>query len=128
MGGGSASLVPFGHRTLVDAITDRVGPGTSTDAAVTFEAGVRIDRLTPVALRRQLVQPNGEPGLHIEYINGRDWTGAHTTPYNAHATSTNGRIERRTHTQHTRTNQPRVVPPRPLLVPQKAVFEMNVCR
>ena len=75
MGGGSASLVPFGHRTLVEALTDRIGPGTSTDAAVTFEAGVRIDRLTPVAPRRQLVQPNGEPGLHIEYINGRDWTG-----------------------------------------------------
>ena len=75
MGGGSASLVPFGHRTLLDAITDRIGPGTSTNAAIAFEAGVRIDRLTPLAPRRQLVQPNGEPGLHIEYINGRDWAG-----------------------------------------------------
>ncbi len=69
MGGGSASLVPLGHRTLLDAITDRI------PAEITFEPGVRIDRLTPVVLAGQLVQPNGERGLHIEYINGRDWTG-----------------------------------------------------
>ncbi len=70
MGGGSASLVPLGHRTLLEAITDRL-----PDATVAFEPGVRIDRLTPVVLAGQLVQPNGERGLHIEFINGRDWTG-----------------------------------------------------
>ena len=32
MGGGSASLTPFGHRTLLAALTDRIGPGTTTDA------------------------------------------------------------------------------------------------
>jgi beta-glucosidase len=69
MGGGSASLVPLGHRTLLDAITDRI------PAEVVFEPGVRIDRLAPVVLAGQLVQPNGERGLHIEYVNGRDWTG-----------------------------------------------------
>jgi beta-glucosidase len=31
MGGGSASLTPFGHRTLLSAITDRIGP-TATSA------------------------------------------------------------------------------------------------
>lgn len=73
MGGGSASLVPLGHRTLLDALTDRVGG--RPDTTVTFEQGVRIDRLTPVVLARQLVQPNGERGLHIEFVNGRDWNG-----------------------------------------------------
>jgi beta-glucosidase len=74
MGGGSASLVPLGHRTLLDALTDRIGPESATGAAITFEPGVRIDRLTPVVLKRQLRQPDGEPGLRVEYINGRDWT------------------------------------------------------
>ena len=75
MGGGSASLVPLGHRTLLDALTDRIGPDSPTGALVTFEPGVRIDRLTPVILRGQLRQPNGEPGLRVEYVNGRDWNG-----------------------------------------------------
>ncbi len=75
MGGGSASLVPLGHRTLLDALTDRVGPDSATGASVTFEPGVRIDRLTPVVLKSQLRQPDGEPGLRIEYVNGRDWSG-----------------------------------------------------
>ena len=77
MGGGSASLVPLGHRTLLDALTDRIGPDSPTGALVTFEPGVRIDRLTPVILRGQLRQPNGEPGLRVEYVNGRDWNGGH---------------------------------------------------
>jgi len=75
MGGGSASLVPLGHRTLLDALTDRIGPDSPTGAAVNFEPGVRIDRLTPVVLKNQLRQPDGEPGLRIEYANGRDWNG-----------------------------------------------------
>lgn len=75
MGGGSASLVPFAHRTLLDAITERVGPGTPTDAVVTYEPGVRIDRLTPVIRRGQLVDPTGAPGLLVSYVNGSDWDG-----------------------------------------------------
>ncbi len=75
MGGGSASLVPLGQRTLLDALTDRVGPASATGASVAFEPGVRIDRLTPVVLESQLRQPDGEPGLRIEYVNGRDWAG-----------------------------------------------------
>ena len=75
MGGGSASLTPFAHRTLLDALTDRVGPGSPTGATVTFEPGVRTDRLTPVIRGGQLRQPNGEPGLRLEYMNGRTWDG-----------------------------------------------------
>ena len=73
MGGGSSSLVPLGHRTLLDALTDRLT--SRPDTTVTFEQGVRIDRLTPIVHGNQLVQPNGERGLRVEFINGRDWAG-----------------------------------------------------
>ena len=76
MGGGSASLTPFAHRTLLTALTDRLGPGTTTDAQITYEPGVRIDRLTPVVRKGQLVSPTGERGLRVSYVNGSDWTGA----------------------------------------------------
>ncbi|WP_420452635.1 beta-glucosidase [Ilumatobacter sp.] len=72
MGGGSASLVPFDHRTLLTAVTERLAR-VAPDARVTHEPGVRIDRLTPIARRGELRTPNGEPGLRIEYVNGRDW-------------------------------------------------------
>ena len=72
MGGGSASLTPFAHRTLFEAIGDRVGK-TSSDVAITYHPGVRIDRLTPIVRRSQLRTPSGEPGLRLEYFNGTDW-------------------------------------------------------
>jgi len=75
MGGGSASLNPLRTRTLLAALTDRVGPGTAVDATVTHEVGVRIDRLTPVVRRNQLRDPDGRPGLQVEYVNGTDWDG-----------------------------------------------------
>ncbi len=75
MGGGSASLTPFGHRTLLAALTDRIGPGTDTDAEVLYEPGVRIDRLTPVIRKGQLRSPTGERGLTVSYVNGSDWDG-----------------------------------------------------
>ncbi len=75
MGGGSASLTPFGHRTLLSAITDRLGPDSAIGATVTYEPGVRIDRLTPVVRKGQLRRPDGEPGLHVSYVNGTDWDG-----------------------------------------------------
>ena len=64
MGGGSASLTPFHRRTLVAAVTDRIGPGTATNAHVVFEPGVRIDRLTPTVGKAQLRQPNDAAGPH----------------------------------------------------------------
>ena len=75
MGGGSASLMPLATRTLLAAITDRLGPGTATNAAVTYEPGVRIDRLTPIVRRSQLRSPDGKPGLRVQYVNGTDWDG-----------------------------------------------------
>ncbi|MGA9277105.1 beta-glucosidase family protein [Ilumatobacter sp.] len=72
MGGGSASLTPFGHRTLLDALTDRLAE-RSPSTTVGYDIGVRIDRLTPIARREQLRTPDGAPGLHLEYVNGRDW-------------------------------------------------------
>ncbi|MBG7605902.1 MAG: glycoside hydrolase family 3 C-terminal domain-containing protein, partial [Actinobacteria bacterium] len=75
MGGGSASLTPFAHKALLAAITARVGPGTATDAEISYEPGVRIDRLTPIVRKGQLRQPNGEPGLQVSYVNGTDWDG-----------------------------------------------------
>ena len=74
MGGGSASLTPLGHRTLLAAVTDRIGPDTTTGATVTYEPGVRIDRLTPVVRKDQLVGPTGERGLTVSFVNGSDWT------------------------------------------------------
>lgn len=62
MGGGSASLTPLSRRTFLDAVTDRLA------AEVTFEPGVRIDKLTPLLENGEL----GETGLRLEYVNGQD--------------------------------------------------------
>ncbi|MEM8745211.1 MAG: glycoside hydrolase family 3 C-terminal domain-containing protein [Actinomycetota bacterium] len=74
MGGGSASLTPLGHRTLLDALSDRLTDARS-GATVVTEPGVRIDRLTPLVRRPQLRTPSDEPGLLVEYVNGLDWDG-----------------------------------------------------
>jgi beta-glucosidase len=75
MGGGSASLTPFGHRTLLAALTDRLGPDSDIGATIAYEPGVRIDRLTPVVRKAQLLRPDGESGLQVSYVNGTDWDG-----------------------------------------------------
>ena len=72
MGGGSASLTPFAHRTIHDALGDRLEE-QSSDIAMTYHAGVRIDRLTPIPRRKQLRTPAGELGIRLEYFNGTDW-------------------------------------------------------
>lgn len=72
MGGGSASLTPFAHRTVFDALADRLSE-QSSDVTVDYRPGVRIDRLTPVARRSQLRTPSGESGIRLEYVNGTDW-------------------------------------------------------
>lgn len=72
MGGGSASLTPFGHRTLLDALTERLATDAPS-ATVSYYPGVRIDRLTPIARGDRLRTPSGERGLRLEYVNGTDW-------------------------------------------------------
>lgn len=75
MGGGSASLTPFGHRTLFEALGDRLGDLDESGGGVSlaYHPGVRIDRLTPIVRRSHLRTPDGDPGLRLEYINGTDW-------------------------------------------------------
>jgi len=65
MGGGSASLQPLPHRSLLAALQERAG-------SVTFERGVRIDRLPPPLTERVLRTPDGEPGLRVDYRDGLD--------------------------------------------------------
>jgi len=72
MGGGSASLTPFAHRTLLDAVTDRLADVSPT-TTVAYEPGVRIDRLTPIVRRHRLRTPDDRPGVRLEYVNGTDW-------------------------------------------------------
>jgi beta-glucosidase len=68
MGGGSASLQTLPHRSILDALRERAGQ-------VTFERGVRIDRLPAPLTERVLRTPDGEPGLRVEYRNGLDADG-----------------------------------------------------
>jgi len=65
MGGGSASLQPLPHRSLLEALQERAG-------TVTFERGVRIDRLPPPLGELVLRTPEGEPGLRVDYRDGFD--------------------------------------------------------
>lgn len=68
MGGGSASLQPLPHLSLLEALGQRF-------AAVVHEPGARIDRLPPPLGERVLRTPDGEPGLLVEYRNGLDDSG-----------------------------------------------------
>lgn len=67
MGGGSSSLQPLSQRSLLQALSARLG---ALGATVVHEPGVRIDRLAPVVRRHQLRDPDGIPGLRLEYANG----------------------------------------------------------
>ncbi len=82
MGGGSSSLTSLPQRSLLDALVDRV-------PAVVHEPGRPIDRHTPLPPADALVGPDGEPGLEMRIVNGRDPDGeaVHTS---------------RTHTAHVR--------------------------
>ncbi len=69
MGGGSASLKPFGSRSFLAAITERL-----PNVRVSHHVGATIDRLTPLVQQDQLQTPYGEAGLQVEYFNGMDWS------------------------------------------------------
>ena len=68
MGGGSASLEPLPHRSILDGLRER-------DLTVTYEEGVRIDRMAPPASATHLRTPDGDPGLVVTYRNGTDADG-----------------------------------------------------
>ncbi len=75
MGGGSASLAPFAHRSFLRALTDRIGPDTEAGVEIVHEPGVRIDKLTPIPPGSRLRRPDGGQGLQVSYVNGPDWDG-----------------------------------------------------
>jgi beta-glucosidase len=67
MGGGSSSLEPLSRRSLLEALTERLA---EHGARVVHAPGVRIDKLAPVVRRAQLRDPDGQPGLRLEFTNG----------------------------------------------------------
>ena len=69
MGGGSSSLRSLPTRKLPEALADRL------PATVTLQPGVRIDKMTPIADESVLRDPDGRPGLRLEYVNGTDPDG-----------------------------------------------------
>jgi len=70
MGGGSSSLEPLPSQSILEALTDRLGP-----ALVAHAPGVSIEKLTPRLTAEQLRTPDGEPGLLVEFRNGRELAG-----------------------------------------------------
>lgn len=64
MGGGSSSLEPLPHQSILAALGDRL-----TEAPV-FESGVRIDKLPPPMAAASLRTPDGRRGLLVEYRDG----------------------------------------------------------
>src|SRR5262249_4279134 len=49
--------------------------GAALPAAISLHPGVRIDKMTPVASAEVLRDPDGNPGLRLEYVNGPDPDG-----------------------------------------------------
>lgn len=65
MGGGSASLQPMAHRSILDAARERIDE-------LVHEPGVRIDRLPPPMTEQVLRTPDGVPGLLVSFRNEWD--------------------------------------------------------
>jgi len=65
MGGGSSALRSLPHRSILDALRDRL-PGVS------YEQGCLIDKHAPFPAPEQLVGPDGAPGLEVRFVNGSD--------------------------------------------------------
>jgi beta-glucosidase len=68
MGGGSSALHPLPHRSVLDALVERL-------PAVVHEPGCLVDKHTPIPAPDRLVGPDGEPGLEIRFVNGDDPDG-----------------------------------------------------
>lgn len=67
MGGGSSSLRPLPHRSILDSLTDRLG-----DGVVSHSEGTSIEKYPPAFDAAELRAPDGRPGLRVEYRNGSD--------------------------------------------------------
>jgi beta-glucosidase len=79
-GGGSASVTPHRQRTILQAITERFG-----SVEIVHERGTNAHRTLPPLDLRWLRNPRtGEPGVHVEYFEGRGFD----TPLGEHEAST----------------------------------------
>lgn len=67
MGGGSSSLRALPHRSILDALTDRLG-----EAVVSHSRGAAIDKVLPPFTGAALRTPDGQEGLLVEFRNGSD--------------------------------------------------------
>jgi beta-glucosidase len=65
MGGGSSALLSLPHRSILDALRDRI-------PELVHEPGCAIDKHTPLPTSDQLVGPDGHPGLEVRFVNGTD--------------------------------------------------------
>lgn len=70
MGGGSSSLRPLPHRSIADALRDRLG-----DRIAGVAAGARIDKMAPAIPAEQLRRRDGSPGLDVVYTDAPDGSG-----------------------------------------------------
>ncbi|MDH3753126.1 MAG: glycoside hydrolase family 3 C-terminal domain-containing protein [Acidimicrobiia bacterium] len=71
MGGGSSSLIPLHLRSPLQALTERLGPRVK----LAREPGAAIDKWAPLLPSDRIHRPDGEPGVHIEYVAGHDPDG-----------------------------------------------------
>lgn len=70
MGGGSSSLTPLPHRSILESLQDRLGQRVVADAR-----GCRIDKLAPKLTADELRRADGSPGLDVAYTNDADGSG-----------------------------------------------------
>ena len=65
MGGGSSALRALPHRSILEALDARL-------PNVVHEPGCLVDKHTPLPPAERLVGPDGQPGLELRFVNGRD--------------------------------------------------------
>ena len=71
MGGGSAALRPHYSVTPLDALREKLGPGTE----IVHERGCWTEKTTPPISAPQLSGPGGEGPVQIEFYAGLEWEG-----------------------------------------------------
>ncbi|MCS5635616.1 MAG: glycoside hydrolase family 3 C-terminal domain-containing protein, partial [Myxococcota bacterium] len=71
MGGGSAALRPHYSVTPLDALREKLGPGTE----IVHERGCWTEKTTPPISAPQLSGPGGEGPVQVEFYAGLEWEG-----------------------------------------------------